>query len=323
MADLAFAKTDAEAQRLYELYRDQDPFEGEIPSALLHMEHVRRYVAKTGMIWPFDDSPQHRKIATYEVRLKGKCIYWDEDGEKVVLDMVEGKEFKLKQNSIAFLTLEPKFRLPNYIAVRFNLKITHVYRGLLAGTGPLVDPGYTNYLFLPLHNLTANDYILRGGEPLVWMEFTKVSQLSEAQRAEFSGRGLPIPTPEAPKDLEFYLAKADPNRSIRSSIPPAIASAVKVAREARSKVDRLEWWGVIAILVAVIGAVWPIVTLVREVNQTNMAAMEKIDEVRRLQSAAAEQNRELERRLAALEKRASKSLESTKAQEATKSRQSK
>src|SRR5258708_35681825 len=120
MADLAFAKTDAEAQRLYELYRDQDPFEGEIPSALLHMEHVRRYVAKTGMIWPFGDSSQHRKIATYELRLKGKCIYWYEDGEKCVLGMCEGKEFKLKQISIAFFTWSPMHSIPNYIPDRVN-----------------------------------------------------------------------------------------------------------------------------------------------------------------------------------------------------------
>ena len=46
------------------------------------------------------------------------------------------------ENSITFVQIESKIRLPNYIALRFNLRIQHVHRGLLLGTGPLVDPGF-------------------------------------------------------------------------------------------------------------------------------------------------------------------------------------
>ena len=58
-------------------------------------------------------------------------------------------------------------RLPNYIAVQFNLRITHVHRGLLLGTGPLVDPGFHGKILIPLHNLTSEKYIIRADEGLI------------------------------------------------------------------------------------------------------------------------------------------------------------
>ena len=81
----------------------------------------------------------------------------------------------LPANSITFVQVEPHFRLPNYIAVRFNLRITHVHRGLLLGTGPLVDPGFHGRLLVPLHNLTAYEYYLDTTKALIWVEFTKTT----------------------------------------------------------------------------------------------------------------------------------------------------
>jgi deoxycytidine triphosphate deaminase len=131
------------------------------------------------MIYPFYEEKQ--KPASYEVAVLGKYVYWDEKNKKHVGVIKRGEEFILRRNSIAFVTLEPTFRIPEYIAFRFNLKITHIYRGILLGTGPLVDPGFTGKLSIPLHNLTTNDYTIVGGEPLIWMEFTKLSWRLEWQ----------------------------------------------------------------------------------------------------------------------------------------------
>jgi hypothetical protein len=65
--------------------------------------------------------------------------------------------------------------MPAYLAGRFNLLIRDVYRGLLVGTGPLVDPGFVGFLSIPVHNFTSNKYILRAGEGFVYFEFTKLS----------------------------------------------------------------------------------------------------------------------------------------------------
>lgn len=255
-----FAQSDEEAAHRFEGYKSQDPFP-EIPPALLNWADIEDYVAATGMICPFYPDPEKSKPASYEVNLLGKYVYWDEEGKKQVKDLKRGGEFILKRNSIAFVTLEPMLRIPDYIALRFNLKITHVYRGILLGTGPLVDPGYKNKLSMPLHNLTTNDYTFRGGEPLIWMEFTKLSPIQYQQpENEQDGspsrqgkyRGFPQRKNEL-SDVEDYLRKADPHRPIRSSIPAAIQDAERAAKRANNLIRIGSVIGLVSIVGLAIG----------------------------------------------------------------------
>ena len=39
----------------------------------------------------------------------------------------------------------------------------------------MVDPGFVGSLLIPLHNLTDNDYDVRAGDDLLWVEFTKLT----------------------------------------------------------------------------------------------------------------------------------------------------
>ncbi|MGH7047122.1 MAG: hypothetical protein ACREE2_12125 [Stellaceae bacterium] len=139
----------------------------------------------TGMIEPFNLTAL-QKPATYLVPLEGLVRYRDTEGEfqrfylsndptvrNAELDV--RNELILEQNSLCYVTLQPTFRLPAYIADRFNLLIRDVYRGLLVGTGPLVDPGFVGRLSIPLHNFTSNKYPLRADEGFVYFEFTKLS----------------------------------------------------------------------------------------------------------------------------------------------------
>jgi deoxycytidine triphosphate deaminase len=248
-----YAETSEEAARRYKLFESIDPFP-EIEAALLNSADISDYVAATGMICPFHEDKQ--KPASYEIRLLGKYVFWDDKGKKQVGEIRQGEEFILRENSIAFVTLEPEFRLPEYIALRFNLKITHIYRGILLGTGPLVDPGFVGKLSVPLHNLTTNDYTFTGGDPLIWMEFTKLSR-----RREWQERPSSLPTierqgkfyefPEEKKsfgDVESYLRKADPHRPIRSSIPDALEGARHAAEQAERKVNYFTIAGLLSIL---------------------------------------------------------------------------
>jgi len=233
-----YAQSDEQANELFKKFGNKDPFP-DIDRALLNSADVSDYVAATGMIYPFYEEKQ--KPASYEVSILGKYVYWDEKNKKHVGVIKPGQEFVLKRNSIAFVTLEPTFRIPEYIAFRFNLKITHIYRGVLLGTGPLVDPGFMGKLSVPLHNLTTNDYTLVGGEPLIWMEFTKLSWRREWQPAKeaissVKRQGKFYEFPERKKnfgDVEDYLRKADAHRSIRSSISDVLQSAVKAANRAK------------------------------------------------------------------------------------------
>lgn len=238
---ITLADTDEEAKRRYKKYVKQDPFP-EIQPALLNSADIHDYVAITGMIFPFHPEKGKLKTASYEVDLLGKIIYWDENGDKITEELTRGKTFKLLSNSIAFVTPEPTFRLPDYIAVRFNLKITNVHRGILLGTGPLVDPGYEGKLLIPLHNLTANDYIFTGGEGFIWMEFTKLSPSKQWLNGneQFDRTKFYIEFPKDKKflDQETLIAKALKNQkfsTIRSSITPVFAEIREGAQRAKEE----------------------------------------------------------------------------------------
>lgn len=127
---LKYAVNDAEAHEKYLKTRSDDPFRDDIEPALLNSGHIAEYVAETGMIFPF--KPGNLKSASYEMPLKGPYVFIDKDGnrqEGVLED--DDDELVIPSNSITFLTVEPFFRLPDYIALRHNLKIDHIYKGAL------------------------------------------------------------------------------------------------------------------------------------------------------------------------------------------------
>ena len=172
-----------EARKRAEKYRDSDqsdPFPWIRPS-LLSAEDIRKYVLNTGAIAPFyAGGGRHSRLkkASYEGRI-GKCAYrYNKVGmlESIPLE----NELKIGANSIVFVECDLDFRLPEFIALRFNLQIRHVHRGLLLGTGPLVDPGYWGKLCIPLHNLTDEDYSIPLGDGLIWIEFTKTTASGHA-----------------------------------------------------------------------------------------------------------------------------------------------
>jgi deoxycytidine triphosphate deaminase len=295
----AVAATDAEARARFESARSRDPFP-EIPPSLLNSADVYDYVRVTAMLHPF--RPGDLKPASYEARIAGKCIWWDEAGRRHELDLGgNADQFVLRNNSIAFVQVEPYFRLPDYIALRFNLKITYVHRGILLGTGPLVDPGFEGRLLIPLHNLTTNDYTFRSGEGLIWMEFTKTSPLPGSPGNPVTAvtrRGVYEPFPDKKKRLQphDYLAKAAPHTHIRSSIPEATRmsseAAERSARDAGAaaqaaedverrtgdlerRIRRYSLWSVIGGAIAVVAlaiATWSLIqdtwNVARSVDQT-------------------------------------------------------
>lgn len=240
------AKDDDDARARYDKHKSLDPFP-EIEPALLNSADLSDYVAATGMIFPFYPTDKNLKPASYRVSLLGTCIFWDAAGEEHEINLEPGQPFVLEANSIAFVSLEPRFRIPDYIALRFNLQITHIHRGLLLGTGPLVDPGYDGKLLIPLHNLTTNDYHFRGGDPLIWMEFTKVSSHENwgpaITGASGTRKGLYFPffkkDGKPLTDVRGFLKKAEPERPIRSSIPAAILSAQQAAERATKNIRDL------------------------------------------------------------------------------------
>jgi len=168
----SFPSDDDDAARRAAMLAHRDPFPS-VPCSLLSSAAIHDYVRLTGMLHPY--YPTALKSASYEAHITGRFIWWDEHDRKHDNEIGRGDPCVLPANSITFVQAEPLFRLPDYIAVRFNLRITHVHRGLLLGTGPLVDPGFEGKLLIPLHNLTSSKYDLDTKEALIWIEFTKTT----------------------------------------------------------------------------------------------------------------------------------------------------
>lgn len=159
-----FPDGDDEAQARFERYRSKDPFPN-IPPALLNSADLLDYIATAGMLWPYEITPEGRdewlKPASCAVACTGNVLRFgfDKESQRVTKTeehtLEEGQRLNLPANTITFLQLGTTFRIPDYIAARFNLTIREIHRGFLVGTGPLVDPGFVGRLFVPLHNLTS------------------------------------------------------------------------------------------------------------------------------------------------------------------------
>ncbi len=281
MPDLPEDGKDAEDR--FELYRRKDPFPS-IPPALLNSADLLDYIATAGMLSPYDVPTEHwddwLKPASCAVACTGDVVRFafDEQTKRhtKVAEYTVGvrQRLVLPANSITFLHLGTTFRIPNYIAARFNLAIREIHRGLLVGTGPLVDPGFVGRLFVPLHNLTSNHYTIKFGEPLVWVEFTKLSpyqawlggdeQPRAAGYAPFPDRKLKRTT------SDDYLDHANDGNPIASSIPEEVGKAVLVAEAAHQRVDSLRSkvrnWGIAATIVTGIAVVLPMINLVSDTN---------------------------------------------------------
>lgn len=262
---LDFPKDPEEARQRFEEFGTKDPFPS-IPPALLNARDIYHYARVTGVIHPFpynDSALLKKKLkpASFEIDFIGTVHYTDEDGKHQEEAISQGKPFTLKKNTIAFVFVTTKFYLPDYIAIRFNLRIHLVHKGLLLGTGPLVDPGFSGQLLIPLHNLTSKDYVLIGGDGLIWVEFTKLSN-SKADDVGNPNKTLDF-TPSFPpekrnKNAQFYFNESSDGKPAISSIPGAIkiakedaenakAAAISAANDAEGISKKLEKYGIVAL----------------------------------------------------------------------------
>jgi deoxycytidine triphosphate deaminase len=230
----------------------EDPFDDLFPS-LLTAEQLDNYARVTGLLDPFDDD--RLKSTTYEVGISGAAYWWDKKKRKTV-DALNPDGVTLEPNSITFVQTDTEFRLPQYIAMRFNLHIKLVHRGLLLGTGPIVDPGFRGRLLIPLHNLTSTPFTIEPGEKIIWAEFSKTLYGLQSSRDGYVRVQDPdykrFPPQKRRRTPDQYFASANGGNPILSSV----AGVSNKAKKANQRVRNLGIIGFIALIVSMSGAVW-------------------------------------------------------------------
>ena len=100
--------------------------------------------------------------------------YADSTGKRGKLSESD-PSFEMPPNSIVFVSTTESLDLPYYIAARFNLRVDWVYKGILLGTGPQVEPGFRGQLSCPLYNLTNRPVTISRGELFATIDFERTS----------------------------------------------------------------------------------------------------------------------------------------------------
>lgn len=222
-----------------------DPFAGVVESALLNSTDIDAYARSLLPPLFSDYDVNGLKPATYEIKFEGD-IYWWEDG-KSYLDQInlnyensafEAKlkhkklgcddDFEIPPNSIVFIVPKTYFRVPPYLALRFNLHIRLVHRGLLLGTGPLVDPGFAGNLMIPVHNLTSDPAVIRGDQGFIWIEITKLS------RVRFGGVPVEFDSKKNARTVRQYLHSANRMNPIVSTLRVTLRKLEDLAMKMRT-----------------------------------------------------------------------------------------
>ena len=296
-----------------------------IPFTLLSSGDIKKVVLATGAISPFYENGGRRsrlKKASYEGRVGSKAFeyrnlkrihafnrYFDLPFVKDKFDLVEiynsekNSGLVVPRNGIVFVETDLEFRLPDFLALRFNLQIKHVHRGLLLGTGPLVDPGFLGKLCIPLHNLTDEDYYIGQNDGLIWVEFTKTSipaDQDDPARAPLEGNVFQ-------NDIRTLIKKAAyryPNEeiAIRSSLPGMFDQATESARKAEvaaKRIAALNVLGIIGAVVAICGLIFTASNFMSGLSKRNEDAF---NVAKQSGDDLVTKNKELERRVEILER---------------------
>lgn len=283
----------------YNDFKDKDPFP-QIPSALLNSDDILRYIMTTGLVDPFD--PKYLGDATYTCTFSGEYLRYDSKDKLETKTLSNNEELIIKPNSITYLRINEMFRVPHYMVLRFNLKVKHVYKGLLLGTGPIVDPQFVGYINIPLHNLTTNEYVIKKGAKLIDVEFTKLSiknewkfDLSNKKLLNFSPLYSSICMKEENKEKErtiieyiksslqdndLFFKKDKDKLSVGSSIASYVMqleemrddvnTSLKDVEETKKKTDVSLIIGMITVFIAIVALVIPTWVALSDINKERM-----------------------------------------------------
>ena len=123
------------------------------------------------LIEPFEDNQV--QPATYDLRVGAQGAT---TSSKKLINIREEGYLLLKPGDFAIITVFEILHLSPQYAARFGLRSKYARKGLIATTGPQIDPGYRGRLILGLTNLTPKPVSLPYKDDLVSVEFHKLEQ---------------------------------------------------------------------------------------------------------------------------------------------------
>lgn len=162
--------------------------------------------------------------------------YIDSDGVRRGLS-AKKDSFVFKKNSIVFVSVREELNLPFYIVGRFNIRVQWVYDGVLLGTGPQVDPGFTGFLSCPLYNLTNGDIVITRGQPFATIDFEKTTNLLEGFSLEEKKQLIDRAgdkTLVSARDQKYSFYKTPPLKPLQHATRNMVSSLIEMREEVRT-----------------------------------------------------------------------------------------
>jgi len=111
--------------------------------------------------------------ASYDLLVGEEAVITSSSG---VIDVKKSGFIKLKPGDFAILISNEIVRLgPNY-AARFGLRSSYARKGLIATTGPQIDPGFHGRLIVGITNLTPHEVSIAHLDKFLTIEFHKLEK---------------------------------------------------------------------------------------------------------------------------------------------------
>lgn len=260
-----------------------DTNDDDIPSGMLSSPQIEYYIKKHSIVQNYKSTGL--RSASYDMRIGGKVLKW-ENGKKIEIDLVDvgdssNNKFtyvELEPNSLSFVTTIEKFKLRRDIIARFNLKSKWVHKGLLLGTGPIVDPELNSNLLIPIHNFSNKSIFIDYGEELISVEFTKT--LSPDQQITLNNTSLKYVENRSKFKFDDYIKKIA-DAQIESSVLSELRKHKDLFEKFKTQINRFSWGGALAIVAIFVGIAGLIIAswdLWRASNATSIEAASIVKE---------------------------------------------
>ncbi|MDD3173246.1 MAG: hypothetical protein PHF63_06250 [Herbinix sp.] len=143
---------------------------------ILGKNEIEKLIKNKQIIEGYDPDLSKNNPAKIDLRLGKKCYVSSQ--ESIIVELNEGKSVEIMPNDIFLYQTLEKVKMPKDIAGHLSLKMGQTARGLLMSNQTQIDPGFHNYIFGMLYNLSDKPITLSYGTPFVTLELFQINDTS-------------------------------------------------------------------------------------------------------------------------------------------------
>lgn len=212
---------------------------------LNHQDIIKAHNDGGIVIAPFEE--KQVQSATYDLRVGKQGAT---TSTKKLIDIQEAGYIALEPGDFGVVIVREEIRLGPQYAARFGLRSKFARKGLIATTGPQIDPGYHGRLIIGLTNLTPKPVSISYNDDFVSIEFHK---LESETKKPYSGP-YQDKMEIGPEEIEFI---TETESMALSEMLTTLGSLSSNVAELAAEVKILRWLipAIVVIGIAVIGVI--------------------------------------------------------------------